>query len=241
MTLRSGDLVKALAADAAPVRRLASPMVRLGFWLAVSATYAARIVAAMGLRADLSARLTETRFVAELGATFMTSVLAAVAAFCAGCPGRPVWERFAPLPALALWLASLGEGCWQSFLQAGAQGLRIRPDFLCFPSILLVSTVPGALILLMIRRAAPIAPATTKALAALAAAALGATALRLFHAQDASAMILVWQFGSVALLAGLGALTGRKLLPWPEPGVAVQPTGTSPTDPRFGEGGHPCT
>ena len=55
MTLRSGDLVKALAADAAPVRRLASPMVRLGFWLAVSATYAATIVAAMGLRADLSA------------------------------------------------------------------------------------------------------------------------------------------------------------------------------------------
>jgi hypothetical protein len=134
---------------------------------------------------------------------------------------------------LALWLASLGEGCWQSFLQAGAQGLHFQLDFLCFPSILLVSTVPGALILLMIRRAAPIAPATTTALAALAAAALGATALRLFHAQDASAMILVWQFGSVALLAGLGALTGRQILPWPEPGVPIQPTGTSPADPRL--------
>ena len=130
-------------------------------------------------------------------------------------------ERFAPLPALALWLASLGEGCWQSFLQAGAQGLRIRPDFLCFPSILLVSIVPGTLILVMIRHGAPIAPVSTSALAALAAAALGATGLRLFHEQDASAMILVWQFGSVALLACLGALAGRKILPWPLPGAAV--------------------
>ena len=50
--------------------------------------------------------------------------------------------------------------------------------------------------------------------------ALGATALRLFHAQDASVMVLVWQFGSVALLTGLGALTGRQLLRWPAPGLA---------------------
>src|SRR5262245_7733121 len=98
----------ALAADAAPVRRLASPMVRLGLWLAVSVTYVSVIVGVMGLRPDLPARLTEARFDAELGATLMTSVLAAAAAFCAGCPGRPIWERFAPLPALGLWFLSLG-------------------------------------------------------------------------------------------------------------------------------------
>jgi hypothetical protein len=74
--------------------------------------------------------------------------------------------------------------------------------------------------LTMIRRGAPIAPLTTTALATLAAAALGATALRLFHAQDASVMVVVWQFGSVAVLAGLGALTGRRVLPWPEPQIA---------------------
>jgi hypothetical protein len=34
-------------------------------------------------------------------------------------------------------------------------------------------------------------------------------------------MVLVWQFGSVALLAGVGALAGRRLLPWPSPGVAA--------------------
>ncbi|MFM9850335.1 MAG: NrsF family protein [Hyphomicrobiaceae bacterium] len=102
---------------------------------------------------------------------------------------------------------------------SGAEGLSFRLDFVCLPSILLVSVVPGILMLKMIRQGAPIAPVTTTALAALAAGALGATALRLFHAQDASMMVLVWQFGSVALLAGLGALIGRQLLPWPAPRI----------------------
>jgi len=229
-TLRSADLIKALAADAAPVRRLPSPMVRQCLWLAASATYAAVTVGIMGLRQDLPARLADARFAVELGATFSTSILAAAAAFCAGCPGRPVWERFAPLPALGVWLLSLGEGCWQSFVQSGAQGLHVQLDFVCLPSILLVSIVPGALMLIMIRQAAPIAPVTTTALAALAVGALGATALRLFHTPDASAMVLVWQFGSVALLAGVGALTGRQILPWPQPGVTVRPPRASRAD-----------
>jgi len=224
MARRSEDLIKALAADAVPVRRLASPMLRLTLWVAPSAAYTAIIVGIMGLRPDLPTRLTDARFVLELGATFMTSVLAAAAAFCAGCPGRPIWERFAPVPALTLWFFSLGEGCWLE--QAGAQGLQFQLDFVCFPSIVLVSIVPAALILIMIRRGAPIAPVTTTALGTLAAAALGATALRLFHAQDASLMILVWQFGAVALLAGFGALIGRHVLPWPEARVAVRPAGT---------------
>jgi hypothetical protein len=220
--MRTEDLIEALVADAKPVRRLASPMIRLCAWLTMSSAYAAAIVLVMGLRPDLESRLADTRFLVELGATFMTSVLAAAAAFCAGCPGRPVWERFAPLPALGLWFWSLGEGCWRSFVQGGAQGLQFQLDLACLPNILLVSIVPGVLILIMIRRGAPIAPVTTTALAALAAAALGATTLRLFHAQDASLMVLVWQFGSVAMLAGLGALTGRRILRWPELQIATQ-------------------
>ena len=228
--MRNEDLIKALAADAEPVRRLASPMLRLVTWLGASITYAAIVVMVMGVRPDLPLRLTDPRFSIELGATFMTSVLAAAAAFCAGCPGRPNWERFAPLPALGLWFLCLGEGCWQSFVAAGAPGLQFRIDFACFPSILLVSIAPAALMLIMIRRGAPIAPVTTTALGALAAAAMGATALRLFHAQDASAMILAWQFGAVALLAGFGALMGRHILPWPEPHITVQPAGNPPAD-----------
>jgi hypothetical protein len=164
--------------------------------------------------------LADARFVVELGATFVTSVLGAAAAFCATCPGRPVWERFAPLPAVGVWFWSLGEGCWQSFVQDGAQALALQLDLVCFPSILLIGIVPGVLILMMIRQGAPIAPGAATALAALAAAALAAAALRLFHTQDASIMVVAWQFGSVAILASVGALTGCHMLPWPKPQIA---------------------
>jgi hypothetical protein len=54
----------------------------------------------------------------------------------------------------------------------------------------------------------------TVMLGALAAAALGNVGLRLFHPQDASLMILVWQFGSVALLSIRAGWGGHRILDW---------------------------
>ena len=76
------------------------------------------------------------------------------------------------------------------------------------------SVAPAILIFIMIRRGAPIAPMTTTGLATLAATSIAAAALLLFHEQDASVMALVWQFGSVLVLTGLGTLFGRRLLRW---------------------------
>lgn len=212
--MRTEDLVKTLAVNAEPVTPLPSPLIRMLIWLSISVTYAALVVLLVGPRPDISERLTDVRFLVEFTSAFMVSMLAAAAAFCAECPGRPLWERFAPVPALAVWLASLGDGCWQAWIQEGPSGLTLAPDFLCFPSIVLISLVPAILILAMIRRGAPIAPISTTVLAMLAAGALGAAALRLFHMQDASVMVLVWQFGSVAVLALLGGLFGRRYLRW---------------------------
>jgi hypothetical protein len=60
---------------------------------------------------------------------------------------------------------------------------------------------------------------STTGLATLAATALGAAALRIFHTQDVSLMLLIWQFGSVALLAGVGFFVGRRFLRWQLPEV----------------------
>ncbi len=212
--MRTENLVKTLAANATPVTPLPSPQIRMLIWLSISVAYAALVVMLVGLRPDISAKLTDPRFLVEVSAAFMVSMLAAAAAFCTECPGRPLWERFVPVPAIALWLASLGGGCWQAWTQNGPAGLTIVPDLTCFPSIVLVGIVPGILILAMIRRGAPIAPITTTALAILAVGALGAATLRLFHTQDASIMVLTWQFGSVALLTVLGGLVGRHFLRW---------------------------
>lgn len=214
--MRTEDLIKGIAADAKPVRRLASPGLRLAFWLLPTLAFTAMVAHMMGLRPDIGQKLLEPKFVFELIAAFTTGVLAAFAALCAGYPGRPVWERFAPLVPLALWLGSLGEGCWRSIMRIDPDGLHIKPDLICFPAILLVGSMPALLLFWMVRRGAPIAPVMTTALAALAASAVGAAALRLFHPQDASIMVLVWQFGSVAVLTLFAGLFGRRLLKWPQ-------------------------
>jgi hypothetical protein len=185
-------------------------------WFSLSLCYVVLAVLTIGFRPDIDEKLMEARFITEVVAATLTGLCAAVAAFSTGSPGYPHWLRWLPLAPLLAWLASLGEGCWRSWLGLRGEGLRLSPDLICFPSILLVGVIPGALIFLMLRRDAPLAPTTSMALAALAASALGAAALRLFHTQDASVMVLLWQFGSVALITGLGALGGRRLLRWPE-------------------------
>lgn len=217
--MRTEDLIKALATKAEPVEPLWHPAARAMAWMMGSTIYVAAIVWLIGPRADISDKLADPRFLIEVEAALLTSMMAAAAAFCAGCPGRPLWERFAPFPFLAVWLASLGEGCWRRWVQSGADGVTFNVDLVCFQNILLVSILPALAILVMIRQGAPLAPMSTTGLATLAATALGAAALRLFHAQDVSLMLLIWQFGSVLLLAAIGFLAGGQYLKWSLPKI----------------------
>jgi hypothetical protein len=219
--MRTEELIQRLAADARPVRPLSPPWRRTLVWTAVAVPYLVLIVLAMTPRLDLAAKLGETRFLIEQGAALATAFLAAAAAFSLGVPGLPRWRILLPLPALAVWLGSLGEGCWRAWVQFGAEGLALRPDFICFPAIALAGALPALAMVVMLRRGAPLAPRLAVALGALAAAALGDFGLRLFHPQDASLMVLVWQFGTVAILAMGGGLVGGKILGWRQTGLAT--------------------
>lgn len=213
--MRTDDLISALARDARPVRRLVSPWGRLSGWLVVSLSFAAANVVAMSPRADLASKLADPTFVLELSGAVGTAILAGLAALSLGVPGRPAWERGLWFLPLIVWVGTLSTGCLQSLMHIGPDGIKFAPDLVCFPYIALGASAPGLLIFWLVSRAAPMAPGRTALLAALASAALAAATLRLYHTQDASLMILVWQFGSVAVLASLGGLVGKRLLRWP--------------------------
>ena len=84
----------------------------------------------------------------------------------------------------------------------------------------MVGAVPAIAMITMVRRGAPFTPRLTAFLGALAAAALAYVGLRLVHPQDAAFMVLVWQFGSVAVFAAVLGALGRWLLPWRGPALA---------------------
>lgn len=212
--MKTDQLIEALAADARPVAPLAPPAQRLGLWLAIGIPAMAVAVLIGRPRPDLALKITELPWLIEQGAAFATALLAAYAAFSLVVPGRSRQVAWLPLAPFLIWLGTLGIGCLRSWLAREAAGLAFEPELECLPSIVAVGAVPCLAIYWMVKRCAPLRPGLTLALAALAAAALGNVGHSMTHEQNSGLMVLVWHFGSVATLAGLGWGLGRLLLTW---------------------------
>lgn len=207
-------LIDRLAAALEPVRPIAPPLHRAALWLALSLPAAAAVVMAIGPRPDLALKLSEGRFVLEQAGALTTAFAAAVAAFAMVVPGLSRRWALAGLAPAAAWVLTLGAGCVADLWRTGRAGLALGFDAMCLPYIAMVGIAPAALIVVMLRRGAPTAPRGALFMAMLAAAAVGNFGLRFFHEQDAGLMVLVWQFGSVLLLASLGGLCGPHVLCW---------------------------
>jgi hypothetical protein len=214
MTMDIEKLIERLAEVVEPVRPLPVPWIRAGAWLLVAIPYVALVVFVVSPRGDLISKASEWRYVVEQVAALATGMTAATAAFATVIPGYD--RKFLLLPVLpvAIWLGSLGQGCVQDWIHFGSDGLSLRPDWFCFPAIVLVGAVPAIAMAVMLRRGAPLTPYITTALGGLAAVGLGDFGLRLFHSQDASLMVLVWQVGAVFILTATAAWAGRYLLNW---------------------------
>ena len=207
-------LIQELANSAAPVQRLPAPWARMLIWLALSAPFLAVIWLVMPSEINPVAAIADRRFLFEEAALLVTALTASLAAFGSVVPGYDRRILLIPLLPLAAWLASLGEGCWRNWVALGANGLTLRPDWDCLPPAILIGVVPSITMVVMLRRGAPLLPRVSIALGALAVAALANLGLRVFHVGDWSVMVLFWHLGGAAVLAGLAALAGRRVLYW---------------------------
>jgi hypothetical protein len=214
MTLETDALIRRLAEASVPVRRLAAPWIRTLVWLAIGVLYVALVVIVASPRGDLLQKISEWRFVVEEAAALATGIAAAIAAFATVVPGFSRKLLLLPMLTLAVWLGTLGQGCIQNWIRLGPDGVSLQPDWFCFPAIVLVGAVPAIAMAAMVRRGAPLTPHLTAALGGLAAAGIGNFGLRFFHPQDASLMVLVWQFGTVVVLSAIAGLAGRYVLSW---------------------------
>ena len=183
-------------------------------WLLIAIPYVALVVFVVSPGGDLILKASEWRYAVEQVATLATGMTAAIAAFATVIPGYDRKFLFLPVLPVAIWLGSLGQGCVQDWIRLGPDGLSLQPDWSCFLDIVLVGAVPAIAIAIMLRRGAPLTPHITTALGGLAAAGLGSFGLRLFHSQDGSLMVLVWQVGTVFILTAVAAWSGHYLLSW---------------------------
>ena len=158
----------------------------------------------------------------EWAGSVLTGLLSAIAAFHVGLPDRSRAWALLPLPGLALWLFSIGYGCMADWVRRGPDGFAFNTSIHCFLGILVTSLPLSAVLLVMLRFAGRVRPVATITTGALAAAALAASGVSLFHGDEAAFMVLVWHGGAVALLVGLGRLLNRRLFALMVPGRREQ-------------------
>ena len=211
------DLIGALAANLAPVRRLRPPVTRALSWLLLAALLLAVLAVSQGIRPDLAQRLHGPSFILGVAGASLTGILAAVAAFMLSLPDRSRFYLLLPAPALVLWLSTIGYQCLTNWVSLEPNGIRLGETARCFATLVLTSLPLSLTMLVMLRYAAPLRPIAVTLTGSLAVAAITATTLSLFHDLDATVMILTWNLGTAALFVGLGAALGGKMFSWAAP------------------------
>jgi hypothetical protein len=211
------ELIRRIVAEARPVRRLRSPLLRAAIWVALAVALLTVVTVAIGVRPDLGTRLGEPTFLIEIVSAALTGIAAAVAAFHVALPDRSGRWALLPVPALLVWLSTVGYGCLTNWIALGATGSIRGVSLQCLAVIALGSVPVAAILFLMLRHARFVRTLATAGVASIAVAGLTVSALRMFHPLDATAMVLIWNVGAGIVIALGGTLLGRRVFLSPTP------------------------
>jgi hypothetical protein len=213
--VRTEELIRELAHEAAPVRRLAPFRVRLAFWGATAAGMWVAAVWWFGVRGDLSTAVWTVTFQVKTALLLLTAITAASGALLVSVPGAERsaaarWLPVAGLGSLLLWVA------WEltTAAAAGTASWRVGAAWGCTAQIVAVGLVPGVALLVMVHRAAPLRAAWAGLLALVATGAIGALGTSTICPSDRSMHVLVWHVLPLVAIGALGAAIGYATLGW---------------------------
>ena len=108
-------------------------------------------------------------------------------------------------------MSTIGYGCLTDWVSIGPAGVEPGATLQCFVTLLIASVPSSAVLLVMLRHTARLRPTIVAMTGGLASAGLAAVALSLFHEIGASFLVLLWNFGTAALIVALAGVFGRGL------------------------------
>ena len=181
MTPAYNRLIDGLAADLPPVRRLWSPWIRAVFWMVCTVAIGLLLVGP----SEIGVAVGRFAAAADLGCVAAGAALAAFLGAVAACllclPDRsPAWA-WLPVPGVLIWLFGSVLGCMRPVAVPGLPPASAIESLGCGLHILGAAVPFAALLLVMVRRAAPLRPRLTYGIAGVAAAFGGLTALCFDH------------------------------------------------------------
>ena len=205
-------LVQALTAELTPVRRLASPGLRVLMWLAIIGAVALALMMVSDVGAMIRRLLAAPdMWLAAIG-SMLTAVLAAVAAFELSLPDRKAAWALLPLPAVALWVGASGVGCLRPWSVAEAYPMPPDQPEHCLIFILGFSLPLSLLLIIMLRRGFSLRPNLTAIIGGLACASTSATLINFVHPYDAAATDLAVHALAVVIVILAYAIFGGRIL-----------------------------
>ena len=207
-------LIDRLVSETRPVHRLRHPLVRTLLWFGMALGVVGLLGIEHGLRPDFAAQMGKISFQLGIYASLLTGVLAACGCLLASLPDRSRAWLLLPAPSLVVWVSTVSYGCLTDWVEFDSGTVQLGEALSCFATLVLVSLPVSGLMFAMLRHAARLRPTLVTLTAGLAVASITSTAMALFHALDATIMILVWNLGMAAAIVALEGLFGRSLLAW---------------------------
>ena len=212
--MRTGDLIRALAADSEvhpmPLSRALALALIPGVAIALGLHFAV-----LGLRPHLLSLLGEPRLLFKLCLTVLLVALAGALLSRIARPGAGVRRAalmLAIVPAL-LAAANLAEFFAVPAAEWGQRLVGTNAIF-CLKSIPFLAAAPLVAALLALRQGAPENPTLAGAAAGLFAGAIGAALYATLCPDDLPLFVAAWYSLAIGFTAAIGALAGSRLLRW---------------------------
>ncbi|WP_331371540.1 NrsF family protein [Sinorhizobium chiapasense] len=212
--METHELIKALAADS---RRTGVPMNTAWRGAVVVAVIIAATVFSvlLGARPDIAIAAQTVRFLFKF---VVTIALAASAFFVLRMLSRPEIDTRGLLPYIGIAPALILAGVALELIVAPADTWSSRlvgtNSLVCLTFIPLIGIGPLALLLLALRHGAPSHPTLAGAIAGLAAGGIAATFYASHCTDDSPLFVATWYTIAIAILAFVGALSGRYVARW---------------------------
>lgn len=214
--MRTEDLIERLVDDARPVRPLRPLAVRVAGWAGVAVLSLAAVMLMMGVRRELGDSVDRADFAFQALLLIVTALSAATGALVISVPGaaRSPLVRWLPVVLCAgcvVWAVG-GVGYAAA---VGAPVGRLTFAWHCVYKTTSVAAVPGVLLFVMLRRAAPMQSRWAGLLALLATSAVGVLGANIICPNERPLHLLLWHVLPLIVFAAGGAALGAWLLRWP--------------------------
>ncbi|MBI3480269.1 MAG: DUF1109 domain-containing protein [Nitrosomonadales bacterium] len=206
------ELINKLAQDTAITKRAPHPFMLSAQWMGAAVIYLPIALLLFGARNDLSSKLHDFWFMAEIISLIGMAIATSFGAALLSYPDLHQKQRvaFAPVVALALFMAVM-------FLAWRADNPPVPlpvHTYECTRSIILISLLPGAVLLYMMRKFASTHYLWAGSIALLFAFSIGALWERLHEQTDSIVHVVAWHYLPMIGFGIVGMWLGKKLLKW---------------------------